>query len=120
MIKITKTFGIILIILGVAGYLSIDRASLSGLIPALLGMALIMLSQTARNEAYFKKSMQAAVMLTALGFIGSGLRVIESLFVHKSVNLSILLIAQILVTLACAVFIGLAVKLHFEARSEKH
>jgi len=119
MIKITKTFGIILIVLGVAGYLSINRTSLSGLIPALLGMALIMLSQTAKNEAYFKKSMQAAVLLTALGFIGSGLRVIESLFVQKIVHLNIMFITQILVTLACAVFIGLAVKLHFEAGSEK-
>ena len=119
MVKITKTFGVILIVVGVVGYLSIDKSSFSGLIPAILGMALILLSQTAKKEVYFKKSMQATVLLTFLGFLGSGLRVIDGLLIKKNIPYNIVFITQVIVMFTCAVYIGLAVKYHFEARTEK-
>ncbi len=119
MVKITKIFGIVLIVLGVTGYLYIRQTSFSALIPALLGAALVMLSKTANNEIYFKKSMQASVLLTSLGFLGTGLRVIDGLQNKGSVTSYFIFTTQIIITVVCAAYIGLAVKYHFEDRMRK-
>lgn len=118
MIKITKIFGVILIITGVTGYLYIRQTSISALLPALLGIALIMLSKTAGNKEHFKKSMQASVLLTSLGFLGAGLRVLDGLMNSGTVMSYFLFIIQIIMTVVCAVYIGLAVKYHFEDRAK--
>lgn len=116
MVKITKTFGIILIILGFTSYLYIRQSSISALLPALLGITLIMLSKSAGSQVYFKKSMQASVLLAFLGFIGAGLRVTEVILNKGPVSLYFLFITQIIMTIVCAIYIGLAVKYHFEDR----
>ena len=119
MVKLTGIFGIILIVIGMSGLLIVRQPLLSEAIPILLGLALTLLSQTAKREIYFKKSMQAAVLLAFLGFLGSGLKVIDGLFIKVSVQTLAVFLMQSILMLVCAVYIGLAVKAHFEARTEK-
>ncbi len=102
-----------------SGLLFIRQPLLSEAIPILLGTALTLLSRTAKRKTYFEKSMQAAVLLAFLGFLGSGLKVIDGLFIKVSVRTIAVLFMQSILMLLCAAYIGLAVKAHFEARRDK-
>src|SRR5687768_3829260 len=63
----TRTFGLILIVLGVASYLLTGRTSVTALIPAFFGAALVLCALVARTEAARKHAMHAAVAIGLLG-----------------------------------------------------
>jgi hypothetical protein len=65
----TVFFGVLLIILGVAGYLLTGRASPTALIPAGPGVLFILLGVMARNARYRMHAMHAAAGLALLGFV---------------------------------------------------
>jgi hypothetical protein len=73
----TRTFGLILIVLGLAGYFLTGRASVTALIPAFFGAVFVILALVARSEPARKHAMHAAVALGLLGFLGT-LRVIPA------------------------------------------
>ncbi|HYB93467.1 MAG TPA: hypothetical protein VEC39_00740 [Vicinamibacterales bacterium] len=64
----TRLFGLLLIVLGVASYVVTGRTSITAMIPAFFGAALVICALIARNEAARKHAMHAAV---ALGLIGA-------------------------------------------------
>ena len=74
----TRTFGLILIVLGLASYFLTDRVSVTALIPAFFGAVFVILALVAGNESARKHAMHAAVALGLLGFLGT-LRVIPAL-----------------------------------------
>ena len=63
----TRLFGLILIVLGVASYVMTGRTSITAMIPAFFGAALVVCALIARQEKARKHAMHAAV---ALGLIG--------------------------------------------------
>jgi len=63
----TRLFGLILIVLGVASYTITGRTSLTAMIPAFFGAALVICAMIARKESARKHAMHAAV---AIGLIG--------------------------------------------------
>ncbi|MFM8533089.1 MAG: hypothetical protein ACKOEC_05790 [Acidimicrobiia bacterium] len=64
----TRLFGLILIVLGVASYTITGRTSLTAMIPAFFGVALVVCALIARSsESARKHAMHAAV---AIGLIG--------------------------------------------------
>ena len=63
----TRLFGLILIVLGVASYVMTGRTSITAMIPAFFGAALVVCALIARQESARKHAMHAAV---ALGLIG--------------------------------------------------
>ena len=63
----TRLFGLILIALGVASYVLTGRTSITAMIPAFFGAALVVCALIARQESARKHAMHAAV---ALGLIG--------------------------------------------------
>ena len=66
MASTTRTFGLILIVLGLAAYFLTGRVSVTALIPAFFGAVFVILALVARNEPARKHAMHAAVAL-ALG-----------------------------------------------------
>jgi hypothetical protein len=68
MTSTTRLFGLILIVLGVASYVTTGRSSVTALIPAFFGAVLVVCALIARNEASRRHAMHAAV---AVGLIGA-------------------------------------------------
>ena len=64
----TRTFGLILIVLGLASYFLTGRVSVTALIPAFFGSVFIILALVARNESARKHAMHAAVALGCSDF----------------------------------------------------
>jgi hypothetical protein len=60
-----------LIVIGVVGYVATDRQSATALIPAVLGLLLLVFGWLARNEAYRKHAMHAVALIALLGLLGT-------------------------------------------------
>lgn len=103
--------GSLLILIGIIGYangLMTERASLTALIPAVFGAALLLLGVFARmKENLRKRLMHAAVVVALLGFIATAGRLIPRL---GELTFSSAEIAQISMAVVCLLFIVLAVK----------
>jgi hypothetical protein len=108
---ITIAFGGALIALGLWGYFGTGTSSLTALIPAAFGLALVVCGAMARNQAYRKHAMHAAAMLGVLGFLGSlrGVLQVQSLMggtaAHPNAIISQLIMAALtlLFTVLCVV-----------------
>jgi hypothetical protein len=69
--SITLALGVVLIILGLAGYFLTGAVSLTALIPAAFGLVIAGAGLMARDEGKRKHAMHAAVAVALLGFLGS-------------------------------------------------
>lgn len=69
--SITVVFGLLMILLGLAGYLGTGTSSFTALIPAVFGVLFVVLGVVARNEHARKHAMHAAAALAVLGFLGT-------------------------------------------------
>ena len=69
MASLTIVFGVLLILLGIGGYLGTGRVSLTALIPVIPGILFILLGLMARNVRLRMHAMHAAAALALLGFI---------------------------------------------------
>lgn len=102
---LTIIIGAILTLLGAVAYVGSDGASWTALIPAFVGIPLIVLGLIARNEKARRHAMHAAVALAMLGFLGT-IRVLPSmlrLIGGGPVERPGAIIAQI--TMACCCFV---------------
>lgn len=109
--------GVILIVLGVAGYVSglmNDRASVTALIPAFFGIALSGLGIAARaKEGLRKHLMHGAVVVALLGFIATAGRLLSRL---SELTATPAVISQAIMAVVCLVFVILAIKSFAAAR----
>jgi hypothetical protein len=112
------TFGILLILIGVVGYLyglSAGSGSLTALIPAAIGAVLALLGWVARgNEGLRKHLMHGAVVVALLGFLATAGRLAMR---ASDITLSAAFLSQLATALVCLVFIILAVRSFVAARS---
>jgi Co/Zn/Cd efflux system component len=113
----TIGFGLLLIALGLWGYLGAEaeHRSVTALIPAFLGLALALLGALALKDGYRKHAMHTAALLGTLGFLAAAIRLIISLasggtFDSRAVK------STGLMALICAAFVGLCVQSFIEAR----
>jgi hypothetical protein len=67
----TRLFGLLLIVFGVASYVMTGRTSITAMIPAFFGVALVICALVARNEAARKHAMHAAVAIGLIGALAS-------------------------------------------------
>lgn len=110
------TFGRILILIGIAGYIygmTTAYASLTALIPAAFGILILVLGHIARAKDNLRKHlMHAAVLVALVGFIAS-LGGLISRFDKSAMPAKISTIAM---ALACLAFVILSVKSFLDAR----
>jgi hypothetical protein len=114
----TIAFGVVLIVLGVAGYTGSGGASVTALIPAIFGVVLAILGAIARNEGLRKHAMHGAVLVGLLGFLGSasGLLKLPALLSGGEVARPTAVIAQSVMAILMLLFVGLCVRSFINAR----
>jgi len=121
MAKISIVFGIILIILGLVSYFGISSESITALIPAFVGVPILILGFLSLNEKYLKHSMHAAAVLMLLGFGGtiSGLIKFFKMLGGEIFERPLAITIQAIMAVICLMFLVLAIKSFIEARRGK-
>lgn len=122
MSKLSIIFGIILITLGFISYFGISSESITALIPAFLGIPVLILGIIAVSEKYLKHSMHAAALLMLLGFggtVGGLLKFFRMLGGEVFERPSAITIQAIMAVL-CLIFLIFAVKSFIDARKKKN
>src|SRR5579859_6059789 len=117
----TIGFGIVLIVLGLGGYFGTDRVSLTALIPAAFGLLLVIFGALARDEKRRKMAMHIAVTVGLLGFLGtvSGLIKLPTLLSGGEVARPAAVVAQSIMAVLMAVYVGMCVKSFIDARRRR-
>ena len=109
--------GILLILIGAAGYIygvMNGNASITALIPAFFGIVLAGLGFAAQAKENLRKHlMHAAVVIALLGFILPTGRLVSRL---GELTLTMAVISQISMALICLLFVVLALRSFIEAR----
>ncbi|SRR5258706_11097104 len=112
-------FGILLILIGVIGYIygvMNDKASITALIPAFFGIVMAALGIAANtSEGLRKHLMHAAVVIALLGFILTAGRVLMKI---SDISLSAAVVSQLSMALVCLVFVLIAIKSFANARAK--
>lgn len=115
---VTRATGAVLIGVGVLGYLFSGAASVTALLPAVLGLIVLALGLAARREQLRKHAVHAALVVAVLGLLGSLPRVggVFTLLGGGSVERPIAAVASLATVVVCAVFIALGVRSFIAAR----
>ena len=122
MATVTIGFGILLIGIGLGGYLGTDRVSVTALIPAFFGLPLVLLGLLALKDSLRKHAMHAAAMVGLLGFVGGVVRLVKPVSTMLSggeVEHRVAVLMTGLMTLCCGVFLALCVKSFIDARRRR-
>jgi drug/metabolite transporter (DMT)-like permease len=112
--------GILLILIGVIGYiygLLNGNASLTALIPAVFGIVLAILGYLAKSKENLRMHiMHAAVLIGLLGFLIPAWRVLSK---FNQLELSAAVVSQVSMALVCLVFVILCIKSFIDARRNR-
>jgi hypothetical protein len=114
MVSTTRTFGIILILLGLIGYFGTGRTSATALIPACFGALFVVLALVGRWEGARKHAMHAAVVVALLGLLATLARLAPALVQGQFGRPSVL--AQLAMSALLIVYIALGIKSFKDAR----
>ena len=110
-------FGVLLIIVGVIGYvhgIMNDKASFTALIPALFGGVIALLGLAAQVKENLRKHlMHAAVLVGLIGFLASAGRLASK---FSEITMTAAYIAQIAMAALCLFYVIFAVKSFIAAR----
>jgi hypothetical protein len=128
---VTIVFGIILIALGVGGYLA-TMTSMTALIPAAIGLLLVLLGFLARNEKVRMHVMHGAVLVGLIGLAGGVWRIIVALLKEAPAStgntvieeearrgIPVALGMNIAMAAICAVFVAFCVMSFINARRRR-
>ena len=121
MANLTIVFGVLLILLGLGGWFGSGGASITALIPAAFGIVLAILGFVARNDKARKNAMHVAVIVGLLAFLGSarGLLQLPTVISGGEVARPAAVIAQSVMAIVMAIFVGLCVKSFIDARRNR-
>ena len=117
----TIGFGVVLIVLGLAGYFGTGMASLTALIPAVFGLLLAVFGAMARDEKRRKMAMHIAVTVGLLGFFGSvqGFFKLGALISGGEVARPMAVVSQSIMAMLMAVYVTLCVRSFIDARRKR-
>ncbi len=119
--KITIDYAILLILLGVIGYVATDMVSTTALIPTFFGLPMMVLGIMAKNPARKKHFMHVAAALGLLGFLGSarGISGFVTLVGGGEVARPGAVISQTIMAALSLIFVLLCVKSFIDARKNR-
>lgn len=113
-------FGVVLILLGIIGYVvavTNNSASITALIPSIFGVVLAALGILSQlKEGLRKHLMHVAVVVALLGFIATAGRLISRL---STLTASPAVISQAVMAIVCLVFVVLAIRSFAAARKNR-
>lgn len=113
----TRSFGVLLIVLGVASYAMTGRTSVTALIPAFFGVAFVILALVAKNEAARKHAMHAAVAIGLIGALASLGRAVPAVMNGDATRPAVL--AQLAMAVLLIVYVALGVQSFIAARNAR-
>ncbi len=113
----TRTVGILLILVGVASYILTGRTSATALIPAFFGAAFVLLALLASRETWRPHAMHAAVALGLIGCLGSVARALPAVANGQLTRPAVL--AQLLMGVILAVYVAMGVRSFIDARRRR-
>jgi hypothetical protein len=113
----TRLFGLLLIVLGVASYVTTGMTSLTAMIPAFFGAALVICALIARNEAARKHAMHAAVAIGLLGALAALGRGVPAALAGGASRPAVL--SQIAMGVLLLVYVALGVQSFIAARKAR-
>jgi len=114
----TRIFGLILIVLGIAGYWLTERVSITALIPAFFGAALLVCAIVARaNEAARRHAMHAAVAIGLIGAIIPLWRALPKAFSGEISKPAVM--EQLAMGVLLLIYVGLGVQSFIAARKAR-
>jgi hypothetical protein len=114
MLSVTRAVGFLLILLGVIGYVGTGAASVTALIPAIVGAVFLVLALAARSVQARKHVMHAAVALALILTIGVVPRILSAVNAGEASRPAVL--AQIAMAVILLVYVLLGVKSFVDAR----
>ena len=112
--SVTRVVGFLLILLGVVGYIGTGGASVTALIPAMVGALFLILAMAARSPEARKHVMHAAVAIALVAVIGVVPRILNAVSAGELQRPAVL--AQIAMAVILAVYVLLGVKSFVDAR----
>lgn len=77
MLRLTAAIGSLLVLAGLIAYLVSDGASITALIPAFVGAALLIVALIARNDGARKHALHVAMVIALLGLLGSLMNAVQ-------------------------------------------
>jgi len=113
MASTTVLFGVLLTLLGGAGYFLSGAISPTALIPAWFGLPLVVLGYLARSEAMRKHAMHAAA---TIALVGCGGALFSLMRMPAESRTAMAVFSQAAMVLLTAVLIGLCVRSFIDAR----
>jgi len=121
MVMLSITLGVILTLLGVVGYGVSGGESVTALIPAFLGVPVIILGVLGRKEKLRKHMMHAVTLLALIGFAGSarGISSVIDMIGGVEVARPFAAVMQSIMAVLTLGFVILAVKSFIDARRQR-
>ena len=121
MAKLSITYGVVFILMGLISYFGISSESITALIPAFFGIPMLILGWLGMNEKYLKHTMHGAAVLMLLGFLGtiSGLIKFFKMLSGVQQERPSAVTVQSIMALMCFIFLIFAVKSFIDARKNK-
>jgi hypothetical protein len=119
--KISIIIGILLIILGLAGYFGTGGVSVTALIPAFFGIVIAILGFLGKKENIRKHVMHVALLVALLGVIGSfaGIPKTVTLMGGGEIVRPGAAIAQAIMALICIAYLIIGIQSFIKARLER-
>ena len=113
----TRYVGFALVAIGVIGYIATGGASLTALIPAMIGAILLVLAMAARSAEARKHAMHAALVIALLSMLATLQRLLPALQAGEMRRPAV--IAQAAMVLVLFVYVALGVKSFIDARKAR-
>jgi phosphatidylserine synthase len=110
----TRLVGFVLIGIGLVGYFATGGASLTALIPAMLGAVMLVLALVARSPEARKHAIHAAVAIALLSVLGTLPRLFPAMKAREFQRPAV--VAQAAMVLVLAFYVLLGVKSFIDAR----
>lgn len=115
MTQTTRYFGIILIVLGLAGYTMTGRTSITAMIPAFFGAVFLICAMIARrSDAARRHAMHAAVAVGMVGMLAALVRGLPAALRGGISRPAV--IAQLIMAALLLIYVALGVRSFVEAR----
>lgn len=121
MVAFSIALGVILTLLGVAGYGFSGGESVTALIPSFFGIPILILGLLARRESLRKHMMHAITLLALIGFAGSarGLTSLLELLGGTEIARPFATVMQSVMALLTLAFVIFAIKSFIDARRSR-
>jgi membrane-bound ClpP family serine protease len=118
MANTTIGMGVALIVLGIVGFVLTGSQHPTALIPAGVGLLLVVLGIVARNPRARMHAMHGAALIGLLGFAGSvgGIAGLAKMMAGQAVQRPEAAVARSIMSVLCLAFVGLTVRSFISAR----